>query len=738
MLRQLKSAFPPRLSRSLAVAESAAKNPTLRPNLFAAKSLPTLITHIPLSTYPNPLFNLPKTELVGLSDEELGHLLRIPYKSASETDKFCLNVIEIANENILLNPAVAARFLHAIHDLEMEEIVVGCLMHYYKKDRLRRSVLRFITDPGSRETHHEILDNLSHILAENPDLAAQIVLQYLRKLALTGSVNPNIILLPPQHLRLLMAQISATEKAELYACLFHTNIKFREYETFEQLKKSLLGGSHIEKTVARTGILDAKWHDTNRFSFEPLHREKMGLFFTFNDLVFFAQHAINEKDVVAANLYLELLVAKFETTTDISNHTKQLQKVLSVILSHSMRFVGPQECLKFLRYMVESAIQVRPATLLQILCKLRAEGCHEEALLLINFLHTTKLQPAQRRVLVNEIMLVISARFSLHPQVAAGYFASLFSSSDDAALQILKDLGILDLIYGPDAVRHLFECVERADIHNDLKGAVLTHDVVREMYCILLRNLPGQQKSNSVLIKHLFSRYMAQVVKARELGNTSSIFHPSMIDDSIICVFMDHLLRKDPSATADMDLNADKHNYACATSIWTEFFGQVTLDRKNRKPYLVDLMVTSALLKHRDLKFAAHIMKHSREAGLPLSFNQLFPFIMHHYSRGEYDHAHRWYTLLVRNGVKAKSVAADRLFEIAKELQWEVKGSVYKNSGHAKNKQARKEMARLDNNPLRFLNKATAKENVDDTTGGARDVNLLEELGSLLNAVPKV
>lgn len=737
MLRQLKPGSFPRLRRSAATVGVEKKNPTLRPNLFAPKSLPRQITHIPLSTYPNPLFNLPKTELVSLSDKELTHLLKIPYRAASETDKFCLNVIEIANENILENPALAARFLHAITDSQMEDVVIGCLMHYYKEDRLRRSVLRFISQPGSRVTRDEILNNIAHIFAENSTHAPKIVLKYLRKLALTGSVNPNIILLPPEQLRPLMEQLSHQEKVELYACLFHTNIKFREYEKFEELKKSLLGGSQVDKTVARTGILDAKWHDTNRFSFAPLHRQKMELFFTFNDLVFFSQHAINEKDVVGANLYLELLVAKFETTADVSNHTKQLQQVLSVILSHSMSFVGPQECLKFLRYMVDSAIPVRPATLLRILSTFRSQGCYEEALLLINFLHTTTLQPAQRRILVHEIMLVISARFSLHPRIAAGYFASLFSSCDDSALEILKDLGILDLIYGPDAVRHLFEFVERADIHHDLKGAALTHDVVREMYCILLRNLLPQQKSNSVLIKHLYLQYKARVVQARENGDTSSVFHPSNLDDSIVGVFLDHLLRKDPTATSDMDLNADKHNYACATFIWTDFFDLVQLSRKRRKTYLVDLMVTSALHKHRDLKFAADIMKHSREIGLPLSFNQLFPFIMHHYSRGEYDQAHRWYVLLVRHGVKAKSVAADRLFEIAKQLQWEVKGSVYKSSGNSRNKQARRELAHLNKNPLRFLNK-TASTGIDnDTTGGARDVNLVEELGSLLNAVSK-
>lgn len=673
-----------------------------------------------------------------LSDHELAHLLRIPYKAASETDKFCLNVIEIAHENILENPAEAARFLNAIHDKLMAEVVIGCLEHYYIKDRLRRSVLQFITNPGARETRTGILDNISHICAENPHVAAGIVLRYLRKLAMTGSVNPNIILLPPEHLRLLMEQVAPQERAELYACLFHTNIKFREYERFEELKKGLLAGSHIDKTVARTGILDAKWHDTNRFAFGPQHREKMRLFFTFNDLVFFSQHAISEHDVVGANLYLELLVAKFETTATVASHAKQLQQVLSVILSHSMKFAGPQECLKFLRYMVDAAIPVKPAILLRILCHLRTEGCYEEALLLINFLHTSKLQSAQRRILVNEIMLVISGRFALHPRVAAGYFASLFSSKDDDLLQVLKSLGILDLIYGPDAVRHSFECVERADIHQDLKGAALTHDVVREMYCILLLNLAPRQKANAVLIKHLYSQYMAQVVHARQSHNTSSIFHPTKIDDSILGVFLDHLLRKDPRATADMELNADPHNYACAKAIWTDFFSQVHLGREKRKPYYVDLMVTSALLKHRDLNFAAGVMKHSREASLPLSFNQLFPFIMHHYSREEYDLAHQWYMLLVRNGVKAKSVAADRLFEIAKQLQWEVKGSMYKSSGHARNKQARKERASLGQNPLRFLNKAAAEDGVDDTTGGARDVNLLQELGSLLSAVPKL
>ncbi|KAF7579628.1 hypothetical protein FOB63_004698 [Clavispora lusitaniae] len=722
-----------RLSRSLSLIREGSTNPTLRSNLFSSKSLPAQITSIPLNTYPNPLFGLEKNDILRLSGSELQHLLKIPYKSTCETDKFCYNVIEIIHENILENPSLAARFIHTIKDPEMKDIIMTCLTHYYESDRLRRSILLFMQNPGGSETKREILCNIDHILSrysESPSQAANMVLNYLRKLAQTGSVNPNVILLSGEHASQLMANINSSDQATLFACLFHTNIKFKDNQKFEQFKRKLLAGSLIEKTVARTGILDAKWHDTNRFSFSAEHKRKMVYYFTFNDLVFFTQHAIKEKDVVNANLYLDLLVTKFENTKDVSNQPKQLQLVLTILLNHSMRFIGPQECLKFLRYMVESKIQVRPATLLRLLMRFREDKCYEEALLLINFLHTTSLDQAQRKLLVKEIMLVISAKFSHHPRIAIGYFASLFSGENDKALKCLQDLGLLELVYGQDVFDTSFSVIERADLHEDLKGSELTHDTLKDIYSIVLRNLTPEKKSGP-LVQHLFTQYLKQVKKAQENDDKKSLFHPNAIDDSIISLFMDHLLRQNPYSTSDMDLNSDKLNYTCATSMWRDFFGQVDLSRNQRKPYLVDLMISACLLKHRDLSFAGYVMKQSRQIGLPLSFNQLFPFIMFHYSNGDYNKAHQWYLLLLQNGVKSKSIAAKKLFEIARELKWDVKGTYYRSSSYARNKRAKKELAKLATNQSNY----SKTKNVAHKP--AHDPNLFDELGALLNAIPK-
>lgn len=728
---------PPRIKLNVHhkwMSTKANLNPQLRPDLFS-KKLPAHLD-ISLTTYPNPLFGFSKNDLVSLHAKDLHHLLKIPYKTVSETDKFCFNVLEIIHENIVSAPNVAAKYLNAIKDGEMRSTILGCLRQYYKSDSLRRSLVMFIADPTLANTRKEILTTISRIICSSESSKLECVhmgLSYLHKLALTGTYNSYILFMPKQAHEIMMKHLPATQRAQFYACLLQINMKFQDPTEFEELKKSLLAGTNLERKVARTGFLDAKWQHVNFHDFSETQRQKMATFLTFNDLALYSERAIAQKDVVDANLYLDLLVTKFEM---LGASSRRLQTVLNTMLHHSMVFKGPQECIKFLKYMKQSQLEIKILTLLKVLAQLIEDKCWDESLFLVNLLHTENLNLAQRSLLTRQIMRVITQKFSSHPQVALGYFALIFGGENDEMLHLLEDLKILELVYGENA---LLENIKRADIHEDLKGAELSLDTLREVYLVLLRNYA--RRSNVQLLELMFSRFLAQMEKAKSEENLQSIFHPENVDDSILSLFLDHLLRVDPYSTSDMDLLNDPARYFAAKEMFLQFSAVANLKREKRKVYVLDLLATSSLLYHRDIAFAAQLIKHARDCGMPLSFNQLYPFIMFHYTKGEHEQAKKWYDLLVQHGVRAKNVNFDKLVEIAKELGWEVKGTMYRTLGQQKNRKARQELAILTKDPLVALgtnrisqSEVESKPEIGKSEG---DVNLLEELSRVLHADPQ-
>lgn len=711
------------------------ENPSIRSNVFSIPYVPRL-REIPLTTYPNPLYSLSKEDLLGLSSADLKYLLSIPYKSVSETDKFCFNVLEIVHDNIVLNPGRAAKYILSIQDPETRTTIVDCLRTHFKDDLLRRSLVLYINNPMSAETRTEVETTLTKIVCNTntpKEEAAQMGLSYLRKLAQVAQTNRDKIVASRKVTEVLMT-LPKLQWAQLYACLLHLNMRLANFADFETIKAALLLGSNLDKVVARTGILDPKWKDVNRFEYDDKHKYRMVRFFTFNDLETFTKQAIYQKDIVNANLYLELMVTKFENTKSFDEYNKRLQAMLRTMLHHLMVFKGPQECIKFLKYMVESSLDIRPSLLLRILAQFRTGFFFEEALMLINYLHNEKLTIPQRHILTSEIMKVITQKFSQHPQVAVGYFASIFGSGDEP-LQFLQDLHILELVYGSEVQ---FSQIKRADVHQDLQGQKFTEDALYEMYDVLMRKLENEQKTVGVIYK-LFTAYMAKIHEAKESNDSTSIFHPENVSDDILCLFMNHLLRQNPHTRDDFDLVTDVSRYNTAKEMYNKFFSEVPLAGRKRKLYIVDLLTTSSLLYHRDIGFAVQLMKSSREAGIPLSFNQLYPFVMYHYTRGEYEQAQQWHQLLALNGVKAKNVSADRLVEIAKELNWPVKGSSYRSSKHKKNQRARQELAKISSDPLESIFGKNSGSNSDDGEATvnerpADDMNLVEELGAILHA----
>lgn len=609
------------------------------------------------------------------------------------------SAVDTVDRNLLLQPKTAANCLKQLL-LELRHSVHEQLLERYAADSVRRSIVAFIRNADSADTKRLVMRALTEMLnkgEQDPKGAVQMVFNYLLKLAHTLCIHKKVFLLPPEMSTMILRHLPRSQLADFFLFLLNVNIKFADKALFEQMKKTLLYGSNIEKFVARTGFLDAKWHSVNRMDFSALHKEKMQMFFSLNDLRLFANHAIKQGDIVDSNLYLLLLVGKLES--DATEKNRLL--VLTVMLKHAIAFKGSAECLKFLTFMNTLGLRIRASTLLPILSTLRKERAYDTALLLINYLHSETLHPMQKQKLVLEVMSVIAEKFEQHPKVAVGYFASIFGKEDES-LHLLKKLGLLDLVYGDS------EAVKKAEVHQDLTNSQPTHAVLRVMYGVIFKNVILKCED----IERLYANYME---------NVDAI---SDFDESLVTLFTEHLLKIDPFDESLFDLITNEQRYQAAKTIYLDFHSKKKIARSQRKVFHVDLLVTSAMLHHNDLLFAAKLVQSARSDKLPISFNQIYPFVLHHYTRGQYTEAEQWYKLIVENGVEAKSRAATHLLKIAKELKWLTKGTLYKSLNTKKTREARRFKLGLQRDNLGVV-------------PAPRDANLTEQLSAILHTISR-
>lgn len=726
--------FPKLILRSSRTASitrfysSLAANPCLKKDPFTNRPLPSNILDVPLNTYPNPLLTLNKEQILGLKDQELHHLLSIPGGTSVELEQLFLNVVLIINDNLIADPQRAAFFLEIFEKSTFELPISAFLKESYKGNRLRKSIVSFLDDPNDEEARSDVLgvlEEMAERLNNDPKDSAMMIYNYLHKLSALRIVNKRKLSVSSKVLDLLNLHLTETEKRNLFAYLLMSNIKFQNTDHFNSLRNTLFQGGPLSKLVARTGLKDAKWHHTVHCEFSELHKEQMTRFFTFNELKSFATKALLEKNFLDSNLYLELVVSKFEQFSS----NKHLQDVLEIMLIHSMILKGPQECIRFFRYNVESGLKIETRTLLKVLQKLREENLFDEALFLINFLHKEYLEPSQRKKLVVEIMHVMQKKFINHPQVVVGYFAALFNDEKESALRLLQDLELLDLIYGNGEEKMLHDVIKVAVVHEDLKRSELTHAILSRMYSLILRNASLEETRNPTFIMGLYGAYMSQVRNAMDLGNKTSIFHEDNIDESVISLFMEYLLRKNPHDPDSMELSPQKLNYDTAKFIASDFSNTVSVRRIGKKTYLIDLLIYSSILQHNDITFGLQMLKRARKDNLPVTFNQIYPFVSYHLSRKENDKALGWYQIMVENGVKARSTTANKLFKTAKDLNWPVKGTQYKSSQTHRNKEIRKKLQLVASDPVTLLplkNSSALPHKLFD---------FIEELAAVLNPI---
>ena len=710
---------------------------------------------LPLDTYPNPLFKMSKDEIIRLNRETFQHLLRIPYKRIVETDKFTFNIVEIINDHLTVDTKKAARYFDSIEDQSMKKIITDTLSIRYRNDRVRRSILQYIICPINNDFRKEFFENVSHILRIPNKLNEEkcnILLSYLKHLSLTGRPTGKALLLSHSLYKRILSCIPRHKYAEFYSYLLHLNIQCPPHLNY--LRSCLMKGSNIEKFVARTGWLEPKWHDIQRCTFSDVHEQKMVNFFSVEDLKSFALFFIKEKDVLGANMYLKLLVNKFENKcTDLlredflplpydSSISDDVQAVLYTILNHVMVFRDARSCIRVLGFIVKNKLEVRFDMILTVLQNLRAQGYFQEALLLVNYLDLHLLLRTDIEKLVAEILQLIKQKFPTSPAVLIGYIAAMYSKSDgvkkkNGALYLLNELKLLTIAetgcLSSNFARPLLE-IPRANVEEKLTNFELNNDALTLVYETILNSLPKVHLTPD-FIYGLYDAYMKQVLNYRDANIFTQVFGHGM-SDSIVTLLAKYLIKENPSSP-DMKLVTNIGTFEKAKQISIDFLEKVELPRNKRSVYFFDLLIYLSLCVHQDYLFASFLIRKARYFGLPFTFNQIYPFIMFHYSKKEYSKAEQWYEELVKHGIKASAFPAKDLFNIARELNWNVKGFAYRKLAIHRNHRKRQEMKRLCSDPILFQDGDIEDKVTEDLVGDVESYksDLTNEFGEEMIAI---
>ncbi|ABN64582.2 hypothetical protein PICST_55556, partial [Scheffersomyces stipitis CBS 6054] len=707
---------------------------------------------IPIDTYPNPLYSMSKEKLLKLTAPEFKHLTSISHRTKEEQDQYCHNIIEITFETILEDPEKVARLLNSIKDTETKSILVATLSKAFCNDNIQLSILNYIVDPTSKKFRtgfFKVLTNILHLKGKTTEERGVILLSYLRLLSLTNIINAEPLILTTNVYSKIINSIPPSKFSELYSYLFHVNIQTTLLETLKVLRKTLLRGTQSDRFVARTGWINPKWHDLLTTSFSEIHQKKMINFFSIDDLREITDISVREKDTPTASLYLNLLVAKFEQKCasqtplrlDDSNSLDDVQIVIRVIVNYLMAFKGAKSCLQVLKYCIKNKLEIEFPLLLVIMRNLRLSGHFKEALLLINNIPLQNLSYQDRSSLVQEVLMLIKSRYPGTPNVLIGYTAAMLGGSvagENSGLKLLNKLHLLELTYGSGALGEMasFESIQEASIDDKLTGFEFTSNTLANVYETILDSYDRADLTPN-FINSLYDIYIKEVLKS--LANETPIqpFTAESMNDRVVNHLISYLLRTSPGGRANFKIDSNLERYEVAKRIFTDFIANVELSRKDITVSLIDLLVHTSLEVHSDYNFASKVVRYSRERHLPFTFNQIYPFIIHHYNKNEYKVAELWYKQLTNSGAKTTAPPAKNLFRIARELNWDVNGFAYRRKNIEKNYKKREELAKIHADPIVFLGEndtedAITEELVNGIHAEKSDSNFSEELSALL------
>lgn len=668
---------------------------------------------LPQDTFPNPLFTMSRDEILQLKKAEYLHLLRIPYRAPEEQSLFCENLIQILDETIIDNPKNCAYLIQGLEDSVLKDTVSSALRQRFKENNVKLSIYEYIADPGSDQFRRLFLDNIRGIsqLAEQKQ---NVLRNYLRALVQTGIMNhKRPILLNIKMYLLLIAMTPPTRFHELYLCLFHINAQTKDIRKIERLKKTLNNGSPLEKFVMRTGWMDPKWHETLTTKFKEDHKRQMVSFFTVSDLKVLAETFVKRNDIINANIYLNLLVSKLEHKTNQmasksyvldgdSPLNSDINTIIEVALQYFMTFKSPTSCLKILKYMNKNNLKVSFKVFHIIIKQLVKQNHFQEALMTINSIPLNELSATERHELAEEILILVKKQFPNIPEVMVGYIAAIMGKP---ALILLNDLHLLGITYGNGHFGRilLLDQIKSANIDERLTGFNMTANTLANYYEILLHSVHENLSVDDIC--KLFDIYMAQAMDKDKQFPT--------VNDRVVYHLINFLLRKSPGSQ-DFNLHDSRERMIAAKQIFYKFTQEFKLRRLEISKSTFDLLIYASLMVHKDFTFAADVIKYSRLRHVPFTFNQIYPFIHYHYSREEYDRAHIWYKELVKHAVVATAAPAKELFRIARELNWEVTGFVFKKFRIQNNQKARKQLENVRMDSLSFFSDMQKETDIDD------------------------
>lgn len=720
--------------------------PSIRPDLFTSQNIPKQnYLLLDNETYPNPLFSMSKESISELSKAEFNHLIQIPYRDISETHQFCLNIIRLINEILMTDTAKAVYIYNSLQDNDMKLLIRDTLEHILEKDPIKSSLFAWMIDPTSRKSRGMFIKNVIHLSSQDKpkEERSLMILAYFAKLSELNIVNTYPFVLKSVFIN-MVDNFSKDQYRDLFSYLVHLNVRPNDDDRLNKIRVHLLEGSPLDKFVAMTGWVNPRWHHINKVDFPPTHMEKIINFFTINELKMSATHYINCLDILNSKMFTELLVAKFElkssTIVKLGYQIepriikREIQAIYDTILLHAIKFKGALSFIKVLKYFVENDLDVTVDTLIKVMKNLREQKYYKEALTIVNHFHLESLSSLEKQKLAEEILLLIDAKYPNSPKILLGYIATIYNNPElNDVLSILNDLGLMDLVY-QQKISEPFDFLQKANVDAKLTGLKLTPEVFCKFYRVVLElSKPDHNELNV-----LYTAYK-EVAKS-PLNN--GLFQGFNMNDEIVKYIIEYLLKSNPSVpTIEQNLVTNPAAFKFAAHIMDDFHEAfLSIPRKNRSRYLYDLLIMSSVHQHHDVDFASKMIRHSRRFGLPFTYHQVSPFIIHHYNRREHQAAKRWYDVLVKSGADMRARSSKEIYKIARELQWDVYGFAYRKLLIHKNHKARELSNELLLDPMSRLEDTKDPEDMitDELIDtDYQDTNVEDQILSLLDQLRK-
>ncbi|KAL6453052.1 hypothetical protein SBY92_000397 [Candida maltosa Xu316] len=633
--------------------------------------------------------------------------------------------VNLVKELLLKDPKKVVQLYRSLQDGKLISQAKIKICQSLSNDPIRLSIWQYIATRKSSKNVLTIISNLK-MLVETKDINA--LFNYLQKLTSTGILNTRPIILSSTDFQNMLDAVPNDQHALLYSYMVHLNLQTGNKYKMDSFKRKLWRGSNMDKYILQTGLILPNYKRTNDFELSDMQRDKLVHFCTIQDFEHFVNTSITINEPFRANFYLDCMLRKFElkcsTKRRIINDTNIKEDViilLKSVINLVMKFKGGETCIKVLKYMVNENLKLDFDIYLLLLKNLKSLGNFEEFIVVLNHINLGNLTATQKQIIGDEILSLMQTRFPTSPKVIIGYVGALFGQE---GLKTLNNLKILGIPFGAGGPRVLptIDMVQIATVDSQMKGLPLTPNSLAYVYQVLLASINDVQNSPQI-IWELFEEYQKFIINHTW----------DKLDDRVITVFLNHLLRTDEEGVK-LPITSKLENYEVAKRITTYY----SVQSGRISSLNIELLIQTALLIHKDYLFALKVLQISRTNKMRFTFNQLYPFIKYHYDHKEYDKAKSWYNELIKSGAGSSGPMLTELFNIAKELNWDNKGRKYKFNISRNKKKNKEALTKINLDSMLFANtnnKSLDDELLDDILVSDTDNNrdFAMELGSLLS-----